>query len=97
MVTMMMIMRKRINITIMRTQVKEASCYGNLANCEAPGQKCCRTTYERVCQQVVASLMMMVMAMTMMMTTITIISPLRGSASRYVEASLMIMMVTAMM
>jgi len=33
-------------------RVKEASCYGNLANCEAPGQKCCRTTYERVCQQV---------------------------------------------
>ena len=36
----------------MRTQVKEASCYGNLANCEAPAQKCCKTTYERVCQQV---------------------------------------------
>ena len=35
-----------------QTQVKEASCYGNLASCETPGQKCCRTTYERVCQQV---------------------------------------------
>jgi len=33
-------------------RVKEASCYGNLASCETPGQKCCRTTYERVCQQV---------------------------------------------
>ena len=40
------------NIDEPQTQVKEASCYGNLASCETPGQKCCRTTYERVCQQV---------------------------------------------
>ena len=66
---------------MMRIQVKEASCYGNLANCEAPGQKCCRTTYERVCQQVAANMMMMVAAMTMIMTTkiILIIEPaMRG-------------------
>ena len=71
MVTMMMTMRKRMRMnmtmTIMRTQVKEASCYGNLANCEAPGQKCCRTTYERVSQQVVVNMMMMVVTMTTMM------------------------------
>ena len=57
----------------MRTQVKEASCYGNLANCEAPGQKCCKTTYERVCQQVDSMMMMMMMMMATMMTMMTTI------------------------
>ena len=45
-------MTMTVTMIKMRTQVKEASCYGNLANCEAPAQKCCKTTYERVCQQV---------------------------------------------
>ena len=85
-----------MTMRIMRTQVKEASCYGNLANCEAPGQKCCRTTYERVCQQVRRSfyddydgdgndvmMMMMVTTVMMMMTTTIIIiePPMTGPAS----------------
>lgn len=33
-------------------RVREAACYGSLGSCESPSQTCCRTTYQRVCQQV---------------------------------------------